>query len=291
LKYRYYSKENLLKLDDRELSFGICNNLLDSAFNILQHPFELLRNENDYFSRRKSIEEFDLLASFLSTVTAIELLMKALVALKDWKNLFSNKNKICRKSLIDGDFKSINFENCIAAIEGSHGIKIYTRTKDRIEVIRIMRNKITHYYMDFSKEEMLSHIAYGLDIFIETYRSYLKEQVYDDDDRTEGFEEDLSDIHQFVEARIESSKTKEGSIYKLSDELNSECQNCWTISLALTETKEIKCLYCGKNTDIEEYAKLHADDNTEITTCPKCQKKTVITRRGNNPRCIACGTN
>jgi len=239
MKYRYYSKEKLTKLDDDMLSFGICNNLLDSAFNILQHPFELLKNERKGYGRRQNLEEFELLSSFLSTVTAIELLMKSMIAVKNWKHLFSNQKKVSRDALISGEFRSINFENCVDAIESSHGVSIDDRIKNRVEAIRVIRNKITHYYLDFSEDEILNHIAFGLDIFIEVYRSYLKAQVFDENDRTEGFEEDLSDIHQFVTARIESARIREGNVYQLSKDLNEECQKCWTANLVLHDFRPI----------------------------------------------------
>jgi len=285
----YYSKEKLKRLDGDSLSFGICNNLLDSAFNILQHPFELLRNERKGYGRRKDIEEFELLASFQSIVTAIELIMKSKIAAQSWKYLFSNQKKISRDSLINGEFRSINFENCIDAIETHCNVKIDDRIKSRVEEIRIIRNKITHYYFDFSADEILNYIAFGLDIYIDFYRTYVKSSVFDAYDRTEGFEEDLSDIHQFVTARIESAKIKEGNVFQLEDGINKECQKCWTGNLVRTKSNEIKCLYCGNQIDIEEFAKYHADDNTEITTCRNCQKKTVIIMRNNRPKCIICG--
>lgn len=290
MKYRYYTKEKLAKSDDHSLSFGICNNLLDSAFDILQHPFELLRNERRGYGRGQNIEEFELLAAFLSTVTAIELLLKSMIAVKSWKLLFSNQKKVSRDALLKGEFRSVNFDNCIDIIESHHGVSIDDRIKNRLEEIRVIRNKITHYYLDFTQDQILNWIAFGLDIFIEVYRSYLKNEVYDDSDRTEGFEEDLSDIHQFVAARIESGKIREGNVYQLDNDLNHECQKCWTENLALTKSYEIKCLYCGHDIDVEVYAAYHAADNTEITTCKNCQKKTVIVRRSHRPKCILCGS-
>jgi len=289
MKYRYYSKERLTELDDDMLSFGICHNLLDSAFSIFQHPFELLKNERNGWGRKRNIEEYELIASFLSTVTAIELLLKSLIAVSNWKHLFSNPKKVSRDALINGQFSSLSLENCIDAIESSHAVSIDHRIKSRVDEIRVIRNKIIHYYMDFSEDEILNHTAFGLDIFIEIYRLYLKARAFDEHDRTEGFEEDLSDIHQFVTARIESAKIREGYFHELSDDLNDECQKCWTANLVLTKSGGIKCLYCGNEIDIEEYAENHARDNTEIAECKRCHKKTVIVVGTRGPKCIICG--
>ena len=76
MNYRYYSKEKLTKLDDDMLSFGICNNLLDSAFNILQHPFKLLKNERKGYGRRRNIEEFELTANQIGEVVYRSIIMK-----------------------------------------------------------------------------------------------------------------------------------------------------------------------------------------------------------------------
>lgn len=288
MNYTYYTKQKLKELEDHSLSFGICNNLLDSAFHILQNPFELLRNEQRC-TCRKYIEKYDLISSFQSIVTAIELLMKSMIAAKGWEHLFSKKTQISREALISGDFHSINFDKSISVIENLYKIKIDDRIKSRIEEIRVIRNKLAHYYLDFSKNETLNYIAFGLDIYIDFYRSYAKDIAFDSCDRTEGFEEDLSDIHQFVTVRIESVHANLGSVNQLNKDLNSECQKCWTENLIVIKSKEIKCLYCGNQPDIEEFAAYHADDDSEIAICQSCEKHTVIIQNNSNPNCVICG--
>jgi len=198
--FNYYNKKRLSELDDDSLSFGVSINLLDSAFHLLQHPFELLKEKRSW-TYRKDLEEYELITAFLSIATAIELLMKSKIAGKNWTLLFNNPNKASRDSLINADFQSVNFENCVKRIEDNYQIILDQRIKSRVETIRTVRNKITHFFHSIKKDEIINLIAFGLDIYIEFYRSYIKDQMFDASDRTEGFEIELSAIHQFVESR------------------------------------------------------------------------------------------
>ena len=161
--------------------------------------------------------------------------------------------------------------------------------KSRLNLIRTARNTITHFYHDISKSEIENLIAFGLDIYIDFYREYIKDEVYDDSDRTEDFEVELYSIHTFVESRIGSSKKREGPIRQLDDDLNTECQKCWTCNLIITKNGEVKCLYCGNITDIELYAEDWADPDTKIFECDICKKRTVISRLSKKHSCIVCG--
>lgn len=285
--FNYYNKKKLSELDAHSLSFGVSENLLDSAFHFVQHPFELLKEKRSW-SYRTDPEEHELTTAFLSIATAIELLMKSKIAAKDWTLLFSNPNSASRDSLINADFQSVNFVNCVKRIEDNYQIIFDQRIKSRLETIRTVRNKVTHYFHSIGKDELINLIAFGLDIYIEFYRSYIKEQMFHENDRTEGFEIDLATLHQFVQSRIDSAKQREGNYRLLHDDLNSECQQCWTNNLIITENREIKCLYCGNILDIEEYAEEWSDQDTEASECDDCRKKTVITRLSKQRSCIVC---
>ena len=76
--HSYYNRQKLQQADDSYLSFGISINLLDSAFNILQHPIDLLKNEKGSYYRNKSISEYELIACFQSVSTALELILKSI---------------------------------------------------------------------------------------------------------------------------------------------------------------------------------------------------------------------
>ena len=284
--HHYYTIEKLLTLEDHSLSFGIANNILDNALQFVEHPFELFREDN-WGYKNKHIEEYDLIAAFLSVATAIELLMKAKIALKGWQLIANSSRRTTRENLIRGEFNSIAFEKCVGIIEREYGIVLDSRIKSRLNKIRTTRNKITHYFQSISKKEIIDLIAFGLDIFVDFYRRYLREDVYHETDMTEYREKELATFSKFVELRIESNRHNEGPVIEIDEDLNDECSKCYTISLVITQNHEIKCMYCEAIFDIEEYARDWADPDTEPGWCDACEKKTVISRHSTR-RCIIC---
>ena len=250
LNNRNYTKAELVEADDRKLSFRVGVNLVNTSESILQFPFELLKNERKGWGRNRDICEYELFAAFQSVVTAIELLLKAKIALMDYSLLFNNKNKISRIDLINGDFGSVKLSRCVGIIENAYGEPVSCKIKDRIESMRIIRNEITHYYADISSEMFLNYIAIGLDIYIEIYRNSVKELTYDSYDRTEGFEEELSDFNEFVKIRVESCRESNGlGGYAIPG--NPECPICYTWNLVVLENENKKCMFCGY-VDVEE---------------------------------------
>jgi len=201
-----YSKSELLKADDSKLSFLVGVNLVNTSELILQFPFEMFRNTRKGWGRKKDLENHQLFASFQSIVNAIELLLKSHIALINYELLFNNTKKVSRESIINGDFQSINFDKCIDTIESNSKNVIPQKIKDRIDCLRIIRNKVSHYYAETTNEMFLNYIAFGLDAYITIYREFIKEKIYDSYDRTEGFEEELSDFEEFVNSVLKDTK-------------------------------------------------------------------------------------
>ncbi len=241
---RNYTKKELIDADDNQLSFLVGVNLVNTSELILQFPFELLKNTKKGWGRNRDIEEFQLYAAFQCIVNSIELILKSRVALIDYTLLFKNPKKISREDLINGDFQSINFDKCVEIIEGKSNDVLTEKVKDRIESIRIIRNKITHYYVDTTNEMFLNYIAFGLDVYITIYREFIKGRIYDSYDRIEGFEEELSDFEEFVNLRVETYKVN-NKLGKYKIPGNPECPVCYTWNIVTLENRKRKCLFCG----------------------------------------------
>lgn len=284
----YYSRNRLLGLAEDQLSFAISNNLVDSAFFIIQHPFEILRGRKHAHHYLDKIADYDLLASFLSTVTATELLLKSILANNNWRLLAGEKSQLTRESLINGDFKSVGLERCVDSIEKSGIARLDQETKNQLEKARTARNKLAHYYYDFDKEHLFELIAFGLDIFIDLYRLYVKEQILDSFDRTEDFEAELSEIVQFVNIRVESNSRRNSPLSEIIGVVTNECQNCYTYNLAIDSTRNIRCRFCGHQIEMNEYAGGLTDTGTQNSFCSTCNSASIIARKGRR-YCIVCG--
>lgn len=240
---RNYSRKELIEADDKQFSFFVGVNLVNTSELVLQFPFELFKNTKKDWGRKKDVEIYQLFAAFQSIVNAVELLLKSRIALIDYKLLLKNTRDTSRESIINGDFQSVNFYKCIEVIEGNSSDIIPQNIKDRIDRLRIIRNKITHYYIETTHEMFSNYIAFGFDAYVTIYRDFIKEKIYDSYDRTEGFEEELSDFEEFVKIRVEKYKTPG----------NHECPVCYTWNLIIQEDKKEICLFCGYE-KIEESA-------------------------------------
>ena len=238
-----YKKSELLKANDTQLSFLIGVNLVNTSELILQFPIEMFQNTRKGFGRRKNLENHQLFAAFQSIVNAIELLLKSHIALIDYNLLFKNNKKVSRESIINGDFESINLSKCIEIIENNSNTIFSEKIKNKINSLRIIRNNLTHFYVETTNEMFQKHIAFGLDVYITIYREFIKEKIYDSYDRTEGFEEELSDFEDFVKLRVDEYKEKI-KLENYSIPGDPECPVCYTWNLIITENKKM-CLFCG----------------------------------------------
>jgi len=247
---RNYSRKELIEADEKQFSFLVGVNLVNTSELVLQFPFELFKNTKKGWGRKKDVEIYQLFAAFQSIVNAIELLLKSRIALIDYKLLLKSTKGISRESIINGDFQSINFDRCIEVIESNSNDSIPKNIKDRIDSLRIIRNKITHYYIDTTNEMFLNYIAFGLDAYVTIYRDFIKEKIYDSYDRTEGFEEELSDFEEFVKIRVEKYKENH-KLGKYKIPQNPECPVCYTWNLIIQENNKKICLFCGYE-EIEE---------------------------------------
>jgi hypothetical protein len=240
---RNYTKKELIEADEYQFSFLVGVNLVNTSELLLQFPFELFKTTKKGWGRKKDLEIYQLFAAFQSIVNAVELLLKSRIALINYKLLLKTTKNISRELIINGDFQSINFDKCIEVIECNSADSIPKNIKDRVDSLRIIRNKITHYYIETTQDMFLNYIAFGLDAYITIYRDFIKEKIYDSYDRTEGFEEELSDFEQFVKIRVEKYKEDHKlENYKIPG--NPECPICYTWNLVIQENKKM-CLFCG----------------------------------------------
>ena len=289
MEFQYYTKDKLLNADDYLLSFGISKNLVDSSFELIQYPLKLYsKNQKQYYLQPR-VEDHEQIVAFQSIVTAIELLLKARIALSDWRLLIADNGKENKRKILEGDFRSINFDRCVTILENKCNINLENYAKDRLEKVRIARNKIAHFYFDIKKEVLDSYISHCFDIYIDFYRTQLKDEIFDSGDRTEDFERDLVELSSFIDTRKQSNLLKFGPIKEFYLGNFRECNECWTYNLSLTQDNLLVCLFCGKEIDIEEYAADNNELNSEPSFCPICRIKTIIGNYKGQEQCIVCG--
>ncbi|KAA5541641.1 DUF3644 domain-containing protein [Adhaeribacter rhizoryzae] len=277
-------------MDNCEINFKTSANILDNAFDLLHPTIEILkRNEDPLYI---IADDKELKAALITITTSVELLLKSKIASIDWKKLFYEPSKADTNKLLNGDFKSLNFEKCLAVIESISPIK--PSHKRDIEIIRKIRNKIIHFHSNIEKKELVSLISVGLDIFIEFYRTYILSSFCEDQDRTKDIDNRLKYVKEYVSTRLLTLKEKYKTFNKPKTFYFSECNNCLQDAFILKNNNTVKCIFCNYESDIKWIAEFHSKFNGLTKICPKCTFHSMCAIHSKEDKeeawdCVVCG--
>lgn len=273
--------------NDSSLSFMTGWHCINNAFDLLNSSVRMLQT---FEERSYNYNDNDLKPALISASTAVELLLKAKIVVKNWKSLFQDVEKANKVNFISGDFFSINLENCFKRIEEIYPLKIEPSLIKRLKTIRKVRNKIVHFHYGTDKAELISLVSECIDIFIEFYRAFIFKDFYEEKDRTLGVDHDLKNVKAYVNVRMETISQK----LKLSKRPKtyhlSECFNC-DKDAYIIEDKTLKCLFCQNSLTIKEFASDISERENLVKVCMECGYESLIVNchGDNNWECIICG--
>ena len=129
-----------------KMNIRTSSNILNNSFDLLYPTIEIFKRfDGKMFS---IADDKELKAALITTTTCVELLLKSKIASIDWTQLFQTQNKADKNKLINGNFYSVKFEDCLDRIESISPIRFNEKTKTDIDRIRQIRNKITHFHFD-----------------------------------------------------------------------------------------------------------------------------------------------
>lgn len=221
--------------------------------------------------------------------------MKAKVATIDWRQIFNNPTDADFSKLGTGDFKSVGFEKCLERLEYLMGTPLQDNIKIKIDNVRKTRNKLIHYHFTTNTEAFAVLISNGIDAFIEFYRLYIKDDFYEEKDRTKVLEEELFKVDEYIRTRLETIKPKLKGQNRPQTYFYCECSFCLQDVFVFKDNRTVLCLFCEKENDVEEDALIRSEIRDTTKDCPKCNLKTMIAVWKINPEeeqpweCIVCG--
>lgn len=282
-----------MKHNDIEINFRTSSELLNNAFDYLNIPIEILKKIDRWY-RSWKWDDYELKTALLNVTISVELILKAKIALINWKELFQKTSHANKEKLKSGDFFSVKFEDCITRIEKNSQIKFSEETKHRINKIRQIRNKVTHFYFDTRKENFASLASYGIDFFIEFYRNYIFSDFCEERDRTEKIDYELSRVADYLSVRLITFSKKMENLPRPKTNYFKECASCLQDAFILKDDETIQCLYCGNTHNIKEYAEFCSHYKSQTKICPSCNRNsmTAIHTSENEQEawdCIICG--
>lgn len=282
-----------MKHDDIKTNIKTSSELLNNAFDFLNIPIEILRKFDRWY-RSWKWDNYELKTALLNVTIGVELILKAKIASINWKELFQKASNANKEKLISGSFYSVKFEDCISRIEKISKIKFSEEIKHRINKIRQIRNKVTHFYFDIKKENFASLVSYGIDFFIEFYRNYIFSYFCEEKDRTEKIDYELSCVTDYLSVRLLTISEKMKNLPRPNTNYFKECPDCLQDAFILKDDETTQCLYCGRTDNIKDYAEFHSNYKSQTKICPSCNRNsmTAIHSSKNEQEawdCIICG--
>jgi hypothetical protein len=255
---------------------------------LLANARAFLESATEYVGRNKVDEKR---FAVLHLVTALELLLKAKLAMKDPRLLISRGRSVSDEAFERGDFHSVGMEGAIELMTDAGQLKLSARQLRQLATLRSMRNRVTHFVEAAGTVETRAALGAGLHLFIEIHNAeFDDDEVYRAKPMREVTEE-LSRCDEFVKERLEHLSACLQSAIRPRTHWFDECSNCLQDATVIIDDS-VKCLFCGTTSTIRDFAECISDDS-KVESCSACGRASVACYRWPNGEltleCICCG--
>jgi hypothetical protein len=274
--------------------------------------FSLVENALDFIiSGIKAAHSEDtkqLKYAILHISDGVELVLKERLVREHWTLLFADPNKANIENFVNGDFKSIEFNDCIERLQNVLKIDIrkHTATLDKL---RRIRNKLQHFAFTGTKDEIIS-------ILVQTWNfifDFLNDELPDIQKSQAGMIAEIKELmledENFIAHRMSIIQTKIDA-KKNENIAVLECPRCSQMSFVVPGGDGAPyCLFCKYKTVTSEEAVIEwAKDilgpsnprdwlaSPSVHDCPECGAQALIHQRDydvNPPDpgwvCFSCG--
>lgn len=258
------------------------------GFALLANARAFLESATEYVGRNEVDEKR---FAVLHLVTALELLLKARLAMNDPRLLVSHGKPVTDDAFERGDFHSVGMERAIELMTNAGVLNLSDRQLRQLATLRAMRNRVTHFVDAASAVETRSALGAGLHLFIEIHNAeFSDDDVYRAKPMGE-ITEELSRCDEFVKERLEHLSARLQSAVRPRTHWFDECSNCLQDATVIID-ENVNCLFCGTTSTIRDHAECISDDS-KVESCPACSRASVACHRWPTGEptyeCICCG--
>ncbi len=267
------------ELHTLECHYGL--RLLDNARAFAESAIE--------YAQRNDPEQW--MFMILHLATALELLLKAKLALRHQKYLVVGKTPVTQRQFDEGDFKSVDVEECMKRLKRHCGFELNDHQRRVITALRNLRNRFAH-YVELSRDtaSYKAAAAAGLNLFIDLTDSEFSDIESYGAKTTPQMVEALTRYEEFVRARLTSLQASLRSSMRPVTRHLDECSVCLQ-DAAIIDSDVIRCSFCGRESSIREVAVLHSEG--AVGVCQVCGRESMCIhgQEGRDPtrECLCCG--
>lgn len=224
-------------------------------------------------------------ASLSHLAASLELLLKARLCREHWSLVFKNVDEASKDSLSSGDFTSVDFKMATTRLRDIACVAIGETDLKHLRQLRKLRNRVLHFSVDVTSQQMKSLLAKGCDFALDFCKNHLTDEVDFNSSQITEVTENLRDFHEFVKERLgKTASSLEGAA------LVWDCPRCWQETLRIGNGHPT-CVFCSYQMDAGELALKTTELGVEA--CPHCGEEACTLIILNNDEaawyCLACG--
>lgn len=254
-----------------------------------KYAFALHRNARTFiesaveYAQRDTCDEWKF--ALLHLNTALELILKARLAIEDHRHLAAGKAKVTDRQFDEGEFHSIGIDECIERLAQVGRFALDARQRQAVKALQRLRNRIAHYIDPDDKSAMKGVVAAGLNLFIDIDNAEFRDEDPYGARTMMQLSVDLHEQAEFVKERMLSLAGRLKSATRPRTHYTDECSFCLQ-DAAVIEGDEVTCLFCGHGMEVREFAEIHSEDGS-AKQCPDCGRPSVLKDRRKDDECTS----
>ena len=226
----------------------------------------------------------------LHLFAGVFLILKTRLYQEHWSLLFDDINKAIEEDFKLGNFKGVNFSDCLKRLENISNLRL--ESTKLIHLLRKKRNKIEHFFEDENLDASKSTVVKVLSFTFNFIKDNLKNISKESQEKIKTIQEMCSDIDKYVDERLKEIAPK-----LEKEKITLLCPSCSNKSLIANENKHLlECLFCNSQTDPSNYEEIsyYNDYNSYFDSqnsfCSQCEAENSFVDTNNQDEylCLNC---
>lgn len=291
----------------RFLQIGAKENVTEVRMKItlIENAFDFVLSALEYAQKD---DTRSLKYAILHLSDGVELILKERLKREHWSLLFADTGKANKDAFNDGDFKSVDSDDCIERLDNIVQIEMPYQHIRLLKKLRSVRNKLQHFEYNGTKDEVVSILVVTWNVILDFLHDNLPDTLEDRAEVIKHIKQLMLVNEGFVVTRLASIQAKIDE-FKSKSQAILECPRCLRETLLIPcSDDQPNCLYCRYTASPEdavqawgwESSRPHAPKDwhfeNSIHTCPQCGSDTLVCKEfeGYYPPdpgwvCFGCG--
>jgi hypothetical protein len=251
-------------------------NLFENGLDFIQYAIDQIKAESTEYSIKYAV---------LHLASGIELVLKYRLEREHWSLIFKDTGQANRSALETGDFKSVDFSDCVRRLKNICNITLPEKDARNFENLKDRRNKIIHFNINENVVALRSLFVKVLSSVLNFINRHMDAASFTDNeqDQVNSIRRSLSDFDAFISRRMSEIRNDFTDSQRYSAAVT--CPTCFQPTLVLNvDGGGPTCLFCGHGGDPEQLADEYVSDVLHISAYE------MVTKGGEYPiyECIEC---